>query len=261
MHRVLIAAAAVMLLVMSFATLTAEASSSLTTRLGTHGAAKLTTGGPNSLYVNLKGLTDGRWAEALYAGTCARLGVRIVALPALVVYAGLAKRTNTLTAGQALAARLGVIRIARGSTSYCASFRPGSVPVPTPTPTPTPTPGADVCTPTVALACIGEQRSYFTSDGAQGIVTVERAELVGGSEHVLVKITTTAGRDMTFAWQVGDTRAPTGTMYGRQGIGERSPGFPTFADASGVAEGWMVFYVFPDIKPFLVTPAGNVRLY
>ena len=80
MRRVLIAVAAVMLLIASFATLTADASGSLTTRLGTHGAAKLTTGGPNQLYLNVKGLTDGKWAEALYAGTCARLGTKIVSL-------------------------------------------------------------------------------------------------------------------------------------------------------------------------------------
>src|SRR5205823_3278741 len=61
----------------------AQGASSITIRLGQNGAARLTSGGPNSLYVNLKALADGTWAEGLYAGTCAHLGVRIVGLPAL----------------------------------------------------------------------------------------------------------------------------------------------------------------------------------
>ena len=91
-----------------------------------------------------------------------------------------------------------------------------------------------------SFVCIGEQTSYVTSDGSQAIVTVERAELVDGIEHV-VKITTSAGADLTFAWQVGDTSSPAGPFYGRTSVGARSPGFPSVADANGVAEGWLAF--------------------
>jgi hypothetical protein len=141
-----VAALGACLLLTSFFGTSAAATSSTTVSLGVHGAAKLTSGGPNAVYVNLKNLGEGRWAEALHAGTCARLGGRIVSLPALVVINGAAKRTNALTASQAAAARNGVVRIARGSNRYCGSFadaiagRPVPTPTPTPTPSPTPTP-------------------------------------------------------------------------------------------------------------------------
>src|SRR3954471_12134817 len=124
--------------------LPAAGASTTVIRLGSHGAARLTTGVPNTVYVNLKALSDGSWAEALYAGSCTRLGTRIVALPTLHVSGGIVRRTDTLTSRQAAAARNGVIRVARGRSIVCASFaRPQPSGTPTPTPTATATPSAD----------------------------------------------------------------------------------------------------------------------
>jgi len=119
---------------------TADASTSYIARLGTeHGAARLTVGGANTIYVNAKRLSRGTWTEALYRGTCAK----IVGLPALSVGArGSVARTNALTAAQARLARTGVIRLARGSAVACGSFAVPSVPKPTSKPTPTPSPTA-----------------------------------------------------------------------------------------------------------------------
>lgn len=118
--------------------LTAEAATtSQTVSFGAHGAARLTSGSTNSVYVNLKGLANGRWAEALYVGTCASLGARIVALPALMVTSGTATRTNPVTAGVATAGRTGVIRIAMTGQTLCAPFAPSTA-----SPSPTTSPGA-----------------------------------------------------------------------------------------------------------------------
>lgn len=112
----------------------AAGSSATVVRFAGHGAARLTVGASNMVYVNLKGLSDGAWAEALYRGSCMRLGQRIVALPTLRVSQGIVRRTDRVSAAQAAAARTGVIRVARGRWVLCASFAAPPVPPPTPTP-------------------------------------------------------------------------------------------------------------------------------
>ena len=178
------------LLLSSLAVLTADASSSVVASFGTRGAAKVTSGGPNTVYVNLKNLPDGTWGEVLYKGTCATLGARILTLPTLTVMAGVVRRTNTLSVSQAGSAGKGVIRIAMGTTTYCAPFRaavatptatpsrsprpsgPGRTPGPTPTPTATPTSsatGAPTPTGTSTAAPTGTSSpssGACTSDGS-----------------------------------------------------------------------------------------------
>ena len=141
MARLVILLASICVLAVAGAT-SAASSMSYLARLGSsHGAARLTVGTPNSLYVNAKALATGSWAEAIYVGTCTHLSTRIVALPALVVGAGgRIARTNSLTPSQARSARGGVIRLAHGTTSVCGPFAVTSAPSPSPTPSPTPTP-------------------------------------------------------------------------------------------------------------------------
>lgn len=248
---------------------------SYTTRLGTHGAAKLTVGGPNKLYVSLRGLSDGRWAEAIYAGTCARLGRRVVALPALVVNAGTVKRTNSLTASQARAARTGVIRVAKGTTRYCAPFlqptppRPTPTPTPpryTPTPSPTPTPTSTATsTPTGTSAsnacpCVGDTlRVYFTdgSEGTVGVTQVNRTAAPTAGFTILdvrVRVTGPAGEDIRFDYQVRDNGGAT-TRYSAEG-GAPAPAYPDTIGANGIGEGWLRFTIPSSYQPYLVNPGG-----
>lgn len=123
MRRLVISSGAVAILCLLLVT-TADASTSYVTRLpGSHGAARVTSGGPNTLYLNAKKLTPGTWSETLYRGTCAKLSTKILGLPSLTVGAsGSVARTNTLTSTQARLARTGVVRLVRRGVAICASF-------------------------------------------------------------------------------------------------------------------------------------------
>ena len=95
--------------------------SSTGARVG-QGAARLTrhAEGTGSLYVNLRGLTPGRWNEHLWTGTCADLGTRVAVLPGLLVpRSGRIARTNALTREQADGRTL---QFVRGSEVLCATF-------------------------------------------------------------------------------------------------------------------------------------------
>jgi hypothetical protein len=123
-----------------------DASTSYIARLGSsHGAARLTMGGPNSVYVNASGLTKGAWTETLYQGTCSRLSTRTLTLAPLTVGSGGSiARTNTLTSSQAGLTRAGVIRLTHGAAVVCGSFASRAVPRPSPSysasPSPSPSP-------------------------------------------------------------------------------------------------------------------------
>jgi hypothetical protein len=158
MRRLAVILAAGSLIVLAIVA-TADASTSYIARLGTgNGAARLTVGGPDSVYLNASHLATGSWTETMYRGTCARLSTKIVALPNLEVGSrGSISRTNQLTAAQARVARTGVIRLTHGRMVVCGGYASGAVsspsaspsPSPTPSPTPTPTPAATpVPTPT-----------------------------------------------------------------------------------------------------------------
>jgi len=121
---------------------TTDASTSYLARFGSgHGAARLSVGGPNSVYVNASSLASGSWTETLDRGACPRPSTKIATLPTLIVgRSGAVARTNTLTSAQASLARAGVIRLARGATVLCGSFASPAVAKPSPTPSPTPAP-------------------------------------------------------------------------------------------------------------------------
>jgi hypothetical protein len=131
MRRLLVGA-----VVLAATGLIATSASALTIQTGSvvrvgSGAARLTsfTDGTGKLYVNLKGLTPGRWNEHLWSGTCTSLGARVAVLPGLAVPAsGAIARTNALTVAQA---RGKTLRIVHGSQVVCATFgasRPGRAP-------------------------------------------------------------------------------------------------------------------------------------
>jgi hypothetical protein len=121
---------------------TTDASTSYVARFGSgHGAARLSVGGPNSVYVNASSLASGSWTETLYRGSCTRRSTKIATLPVLIVgRSGAVARTNTLTSSQANLARTGVIRLARGTALLCGGFASPIVARPSPTPSPTPAP-------------------------------------------------------------------------------------------------------------------------
>jgi len=135
---------------------TTDASTSYIARFGSgHGAARLSVGGPNSVYVNASSLASGSWTETLYRGSCTRLSTKIATLPALIVgRSGAVARTNTLTSSQANLARTGVIRLARGTALLCGGFASPIVARPSPTPSPTPAP-TDPSAGTVLLDVTG----------------------------------------------------------------------------------------------------------
>ena len=197
------------------AALGADASSSAIARFGTRGAARLTSGGPNTVYVNLKNLANGSWTEVLYKGTCATPGARIRTLPVLTVAGGIVRRTDTISVSQARVALTGVLRIARGTTAYCAPFgtaviaptaspspsRSSSPPGTSPSPsasasatasqsasatasaaataaatgTAQPTGSAATCPPNGSYACVGDTLEVVFGDGKPGTLMVESA--------------------------------------------------------------------------------------
>lgn len=143
MRRLLLPVVAVALLAVVTTTSAAAATSYIGRFGGNHGAARLTYGGPDKIYVNAKNLARGTWTETLYQGTCARPTTRIVTLPPLVVGTSRAvARTNTITRSQANRARSGIVRLVRGTTIVCASFAGGAVVSPSPSRSPSPSPSS-----------------------------------------------------------------------------------------------------------------------
>jgi hypothetical protein len=253
------------LLLTSLLAVTAEGSTSAVATFGTRGAAKLTSGGPDTVYVNLKNLPNGSWTEILYKGTCATLGDRIRTLSTLTVAGGVVRRTNAVTASQARAASKGVIRIAKGRTAYCAPFASAGV-TPSPTsrrsaqPTARSSPSAGSCTFDGTYACFGDTLVVYFDDGSQGEFTVEAVTRSAADASglttldVLVKVTGPANEDVAYNWQVGDIGGQP-TMYDPQS-GAPSPVYPTQTAANGVARGWLRFVIPAVYRPFLTNPGG-----
>ena len=173
-----IAALIVALLLAELSAVGADASASTTVRLGSHGAVTLTRGGPNRVSVSVRALVDGAWTAGLYLGSCAHVGAQIVALPSLRVVGGVARRTTVLSAAQARTAQRGLVRIARGHTTYCAPFGNvipvPSTPRPTRLPSPSPTP-----LPVVDLA-----GTWHVTTGSWAGYRVQVRTLLGSSEKV-----------------------------------------------------------------------------
>jgi hypothetical protein len=190
---------------------TTSAASTFLARLGTqNGAARLTQGGPDAVYINARRLARGTWTVTLSLGTCARPTTRIRTLPPLAVGAsGHVARTTTITRSQANLARRGVLRLVRGSTVVCGSFAPevgattrptsssspsrSPSPSPTASPTGTPNPSASV-RPTASTPANGTPSPTSTGNGSGASLPIE----TGGSGNAETVIFSA-----TAAWKVG----------------------------------------------------------
>jgi endoglucanase len=99
---------------------TAQAATSYTVGLGSHGAARWTVG--TSVFVNLKAMTAGTWKQELWSGTCASPSTRLVALSNLVVPTSRTlSKTTTLKTVPATAGGV-VLRLTRSTTVICGAF-------------------------------------------------------------------------------------------------------------------------------------------
>lgn len=98
----------------------ADAASSFSVSLGSHGSARWTVGA--SVSVNLKAMTAGTWKQQLWSGTCAQPAARLAVLSNLAVPASHLLAKTTTYASRPAAGGGVTLRLTKGSATICGTF-------------------------------------------------------------------------------------------------------------------------------------------